>query len=337
MKQLLRNFKRQILRGSLGTLVLLLLLMSGQSATAGTLSCSITTSAACTGTVIYRLSGTSNAHGELPSQATAAYASNVVCCTNVIGLSNSCAGTASTTIKLSSTTNAHGEQNTYANFTQNACISVPTGGSVLVAYQANNCTGYDTTLGSMQNATNSHLGNVAAYTTKICATAAGVPQTISFSISDNSIGFGALSSVQTLYGTGDTLGTTSAATDAHTISIASNAASGYSMTLTGTTLTCSTCSGATINAAGASAVAPNIGTEQFGMHLVINSGTGSTSTPYNTSNWAFDTAAFPDLIATGVGDSVTTVFGARYMTNIASLSEAGSYSATLTYTVTATY
>ena len=63
-------------------------------ALAGTLSCSVATSGACTtGVVIYRMSGASNAHAELASQANANYNSNVVCCTNVIGIGNSCAAT----------------------------------------------------------------------------------------------------------------------------------------------------------------------------------------------------------------------------------------------------
>ena len=284
------------------------------------------------------MSGSSNAHAELPSQSNANYNSSVVCCTNVIGLSNSCAGTASTTLKLSSTTNAHAEENTFANFANNACISVPTGGNVTVGYQATNCTGFDTTLGSLESSSNSHVGDTTAYTTKVCATAAGVPQTISFSISDNSIGFGALSAVQTRYATGDTVGTTTDTADAHTISIASNAASGYSMTVNGTTLTCHSCTnGATITAIGASPVAASVGSEQFGIRLAVNSGTGSTSSPYSTNAWALDTAAFPDTIATGLGDSATTVFGLRYLSNIASISEAGGYTAVITYTVTASF
>lgn len=311
-----------------------LLLYLTPTTAAGTLSCSITSSASCTATVIYRLSNTSNAHAELPSQSNPAYNSTVVCCTNVIGLSNSCAGTASTTIKLSSSTNAHAEQKTFSNYPDNACISVPAGGSVSTGYQVSNCTGFDTILGSMESATNTHLGDVNAYPIKICATALGVPQTISFSISDNTIGFGTVSSLQTRYASGDTLGTTTDTSDAHTISIASNATSGYSMTISGTTLTDNS---KTISPTGSTAVVPAIGTEQFGVRLTINSGTGSTSSPYSGVTWALDTAAFPDLIATGLGDSVVTIFGARYMNNIATLSKAGRYTATITYTVTATF
>ena len=309
-------------------------------AIAGTLSCSMATSGACTnGTVMYRMSGTSNAHAELANQSNVNYNNNVVCCTNVIGLGNSCAATTTAiTLKLSSSTNAHAEQNSQSNFTSPACISVPSGGTVTVGYQANNCTGFDTTLGSMQSATNSHVGNPAAYTTKICASASGTPQTISFSISDNTIGFGALSAVQTRYASGDALGTTSTSTDAHTISIASNASGGYSMTISGATLTCSSCTnGATISAIGATPTAPSIGTEQFGTRITVNSGSGTTTSPYNTTNWALDTASFPDPIASGPGDSVTTIFGMKYMTNIATISEAGIYSAVITYTVTSTF
>jgi hypothetical protein len=53
---------------------------------------------------------------------------------------------------------------------------VPSGGSVSVGYQATNCNGYDTTLGSMSATDNSHVGNAAAYPSiQICASAAGTP------------------------------------------------------------------------------------------------------------------------------------------------------------------
>lgn len=331
MKPLLHHLYKHV---TLSVLASVVLLSSASLVFAGTLSCSVTTSAGCTGTVIYRMSSSTNAHAEMPNLTTPAYDNNVVCCTNVIGLSNSCAGTASTTLKLSSTTNAHAEQNTQTNYANNACISVPNGGSVTVGYQPNNCTGFDTTLGSIQSLTNSHVGNASAYTTKICASASGVPQTITFNISDNTTGFGSLSALQTRYSTGDTLGTTTDTADAHTISIASNASNGYSMSLTGSTLTVGS---RTITPLAGTPTAATIGTEQFGLRLTVNSGTGSSTSPYNTSLWAYDTANFPDQIATGNGDSITTVFGARYMANISALSEAGIYRATLTYIVTAMY
>lgn len=299
----------------------------------GTLSCTVSTSCP-SGTVIYRMSGTGNGHAELASGSSY---SQLVCCSGVTGLGNSCSGTYETAIKISGTGNAHIEQNSQTNYTDRACISVPSGGSVSIGYQSTNCSGYDTTLGSMSAVTNAHAGDGSAYTTKICGTATEPPQSITFSISDNTIGFGTLSSSAVRYATGDTSGATSDSADAHTISVSTNAASGYTMTLDGTTLTCATCGGATITALGASATASSVGTEQFGMRAAVNSGTGSVSSPYNTSNWALDTAAFPDVIATGSGDGATTVYGLRYIGNISSATDAGNYSSVLTYTATATF
>jgi|GEM_PF-678621 len=158
-----------------------------QTVYAGTLSCSITTAAACTGgtnRVILRMSSTTNAQAELPSQSTAAYANSVVCCSGVTGLSNSCSGSLATTsvLKLSSITNAHVEQKNQSNYANNACIGVPIGGNVSVGYQATDCSGYDTTLASMNATTNSHIGNSAAYSAfQICGTAYATAPTYSLS------------------------------------------------------------------------------------------------------------------------------------------------------------
>jgi len=146
------------------------------SVIAGTLSCSVTTSCP-TGVVVMRFSGTSNAHVELASQLNY---TQIVCCSGVIGLSNLCAGTFATALKLSGTTNAHSEQNTQSNYGNNACLSVPVGSSISIDYQANNCAGYDTTLGSISAITNAHAGDSSAYTTKICGNGAGpIPPSIS--------------------------------------------------------------------------------------------------------------------------------------------------------------
>lgn len=341
MAQLPRHFNA-IRRGTVLFLatVLFFVLSFEHIAYAGTLSCSVTTAALCTGgtnTVILRMSGASNAHAELPSQATAAYDSNVVCCSGVTGLSNACTAPSAVVLRLAGVTNAHSEQNSQANanYTSNACISVPSGGTVSVGYQATNCTGFDTTLGSMFAVTNAHVGNAAAYSAiQICGTATGGSQSLTFSISDNTIGFGTLVSSGARYATGDTLGSASDTADAHTISVATNASSGYAMTLNGATLTSGT---NTVNAIGATAVASSAGTEQFGARLIVNSGTGSATSPYATTNWALDTGAFPDQVASGAGDGVTTVFGVRYIGNISGNTENGSYSSTLTYVATATF
>lgn len=135
---------------------------------AGTLSCTIATSCP-TGAVIFRMSSSTNAHAELPSQSNY---SQLVCCTGITSIGNDCASTTNAVVlKLSSSTNAHSEQNTQTNYSQSACISVPSGGTVSVGYQSLNCSGFDTTLGSMSSSTNAHVGSSTVYTTQICATA----------------------------------------------------------------------------------------------------------------------------------------------------------------------
>ena len=319
------------------TIAVIIALGSVQSVNAVTLSCSVTTAAACTGTVIWRMSGATNAHAELPSQSTAAYASNVVCCSGVTGLGNACTGTFATALKLSGVTNAHVQQSgTYA---QSACISVPSGGSVSVGYQATNCTGFDTTLGSMTGTTNAHVGNTTAYTTKICGTATGAAaQSLTFSISDISIGFSNLDSANERWATGDGAGSATEVS-AHTMSASTNGTNGYVITVNGSTLT----SGAsTITAIGASAVNVTLsnGTEQFGIRLTASGGNGAVSTPYNgaANNYALDTAAFPDQVASDPdGDDVSTTYSVFYAANIANITEAGSYTAALTYAITANF
>jgi hypothetical protein len=141
---------------------------------AGTLSCTIRTSSCSGGEVeIFEMQNTTNSHAGLP----AASYTNLVCCGGVSGLGNDCASsTKAVVLKLSGATNAHARQNQLADYAgaNNACISVPSGGSVSVGYQPTDCAGFDTTLASMKATTNSHVGNTAAYAEyKICATAAG--------------------------------------------------------------------------------------------------------------------------------------------------------------------
>ena len=162
---------------------------------------------------------------------------------------------------------------------------------------------------------------------------ATVAQSLTFNISDNTIGFGALSSSAARYATGDTNGSASE-TSAHDIVVGTNATNGYSMTLNGATLTDG---GNTITAIGASNTASSVGSEQFGLRLVPSGGTGAVTAPYAASGFAFDTAAFPDQVASASAPSDNTTYSARYIANIASITEAGNYSATLTYTATANF
>ena len=108
--------------------------------------------------------------------------------------------------------------------------------------------------------------------------------------------------------------------------------------LNGSTLTCSSCGGATVTAIGTTATASSAGTEQFGLRATTTIGNGTIASPYNSASlWAFDTAAFPDLLATGSGDLVSSTYSMGYIANISALSEYGSYTSTLTYVVTGTF
>lgn len=315
--------------------VLFLGIFFARTVYAGTLACAVRTLACSGGEVdIFEMQSITNAHAGTP---TSTY-TNLVCCGGVTGIATDCTGTFATVLKLSGGTNAHVQQT--GSYEHNVCIQVPSGGSVSVGY-ASDCTtpvAYDTTLGlaSMSSTSNAHVGNNTAYVTKICASAAGAAaQSLTFSISDSTIGFGTLNNSVARYATGDTLGAATDVADAHTLSATTNASGGYVITINGTTLT----SGAnTVTAIGATAVASNPTTEQFGTRLIVNSGTGgSVSAPYNTANWALETTAFPDQVASGSGDSTEDVFGVRYIANIAGATEAGSYSAALTYVATATF
>jgi hypothetical protein len=162
---------------------------------------------------------------------------------------------------------------------------------------------------------------------------ATVAESLTFTISDNSIGFGTLSSSAAQYATGDTTGSASE-TEAHTLVVGTNASNGYTMTVNGATLT----SGAnTITAIGSSNTASSAGTEQFGLRMSASGGSGAVSAPYAASGFAFDTAAFPDQIASASGSSANTTYSVRYLGNITAQTEAGAYTATLTYVATANF
>jgi hypothetical protein len=162
---------------------------------------------------------------------------------------------------------------------------------------------------------------------------ATVAQSITFTISDNSIGFGNLTSANARYATGDASGSDSE-TGAHDLVVGTNASNGYTLTMDGDTLT----SGLnTIDSIGSSNTASSAGTEQFGVRFTASGGSGTVSAPYAASGFAFDDAAFPDTIASATGASANTTYSARYLANITSNTEAGAYTATMTYVATANF
>lgn len=292
-----------------------------------TLSCTV--AASCADTVLFKISSTDNGHA---GTSGASSYTQLVCCSGVTGLGNSCSGTYDVVLQLSGTDNAHAEQNTQANYATDVCLSSG-GDTVTIAYQSTNCTGYDTTVASMSATTNAHVGNSSAYATKICASISSASSSLSFSISDNTIGFGALSASSARYATGDTTGTGSE-TEAHTLAASTNATNGYTITVQGATLT----SGSyTIAAIGGTNANSSAGTEQFGLRA-SDTGTGSVSSPYAAAGFAYAaTAGTASTLGTGLGDSSSTTFSLRYLANITTATEPGSYVATLTYVATANF
>jgi hypothetical protein len=276
------------------------------------------------------MSGSTNAHTELPSQSNANYASNVVCCSSASAIGNSCSGNFKSIARISGSTNGTTQQSSVNTYGTNVCLSDTTFGDIITTgYQNTNCTGYDTTLFSMSSIDNAHVGDGSAYTIKACAKV--FTPSISFSISTNSVNFGSLSSSASRYA--DTSTGSATEVQAHTISASTNATSGYVVTVSGNTLT----SGVnTITAIGNTNTAPSIGTKQFGLRMVAT-GSGSVTAPYAASGFALDTAGFPSQVASGAGDGTTTTYSVRYLGNISPTTAAGTYTSMLTYIVTGTF
>ncbi len=158
--------------------------------------------------------------------------------------------------------------------------------------------------------------------------------TLSFSISDNTVGFGTLSPSTARFATGDQSGTGLEA-EAHSLTASTNASSGYTITVIGASLTDGA---ASITAMGGSNIVSSPGTEQFGLRATVLSGTGTVSAPYAASGYAYAaSSSVSDELATGLGDSSATVYSLRYLANIAVQTEPGSYSTALSFLITGNF
>ncbi len=159
---------------------------------------------------------------------------------------------------------------------------------------------------------------------------ATVASTLVFNVSDNTIGFGTLDASAARYANGAATGSSSPVT-AHTFDVATNATSGFTVTINGATLT----SGAnTITGIGNTNTASSAGTEQFGVRYTESGGTGATVTaPYAASGYAFATS-MPSQVASSTGPTATATYDAIYLANISGTTEAGAYATTLDYVAT---
>ncbi len=168
---------------------------------------------------------------------------------------------------------------------------------------------------------------------------ATVDPTITFSVSDTTIGFGSLSSTAARFATGDTTGSGSDSAAAHTLAVATNAASGYVLSYNGATLTSG---GNTIDVAAITNDADGTQSiEEFALGISTN-GSSTVATGYDHNavagnrDWAFVAGTTTTIISRTTPTNTETV-SAFYLSNIAGNTEAGSYSTNITYIATGTF
>jgi hypothetical protein len=167
-----------------------------------------------------------------------------------------------------------------------------------------------------------------------------VNPTITFSISDITIGFGDLSTSTGRWATGDTNGGDAGAslpTAAHTMGIATNATNGWAITYNGATLT----SGADTITATSGISGDSDGTqdsEEFGISASTD-GDCTIASGYEraaSANWDYVVSATTTL-ASENDKTATETISVSYLANISGTTEAGSYSTAITYIATATF
>ncbi len=171
------------------------------------------------------------------------------------------------------------------------------------------------------------------------AVTANVDPTITFSISDTSIGFGDLTTANARFATTDGTGADADSAEAFNMQLSTNADNGYAITYNGTTLTGTQ---GTISVATISNDANGTpGSEQFAMGFstdgdaTIAAAYDHNATPANR-DWNF-VASTTTTIASETGPTVTETISAFLLANIAGNTEAGSYSTSITYIATATF
>lgn len=182
--------------------------------------------------------------------------------------------------------------------------------------------------------------STAIVTNGVVALSAEVLASLSFTISDNTIYFGNLkSSGSSCWAQGGDPGyvtcPTIAEAEAFNMTAATNATTGYTVSVQGPTLT----SGGNSITAMSSTAAPSIGSEQFGIRANYAGGVGTVNATYGTAGqYAYTAnATTPVAVATASGPSLTTTYSVRYLANISPTTEAGSYTAAHTYIATGNF
>jgi hypothetical protein len=173
-------------------------------------------------------------------------------------------------------------------------------------------------------------GVVAASTAGQITTTARVDESLNFMLTAATVDLGTLTKTSTGIGTS-------------TMTVGTNASTGYSVAYKGNTLT----SGADQITPMAVAAASVQNSKQFGINLKLNTtpavgldvsgvGSGTAATGYNTQNqFKFNIAG--DVVASAAATTDDNVYTTSYIANITSATAAGFYSTVLTYTATANF
>ena len=172
-------------------------------------------------------------------------------------------------------------------------------------------------------------GTVATSTAGQVTVTASVDEALTFTLSSSTVPLTGLTPTSTGSGTSS-------------MSVSTNAATGYGVTVNGTTLTSA---GNTITALS-SPTASTIGTKQFGLNLVANTtpavgstvsgaGTGTAQTGYNSANnFKFVTG---NTVAAATIPTNNNTYTISYIGNIDTITNPGAYSTVLTYVATANF
>ena len=237
----------------------------------------------------------------------------------------------------SSTITFTAPDDTGGEITAGRCMQIQLGATAaLGSNEITNPTTIDT---NYNIAFNGSFGDVGTTTIRILdddqvAVTAEVLGSITFTLSENTISFGNLSATDDRYA--DTTGGDSTEAVAHNFIAGTNASSGYAVTIEGSTLTSA---GGTIDAIGGTASTSDTGIEQFGIRITAAGGDGAVTAPYNDATdyaYAADTGT-TDEVASASGATADTTYSVRYLANIASNTEAGTYSSAFTYVATANF
>lgn len=172
-------------------------------------------------------------------------------------------------------------------------------------------------------------GTVATSTAGQITVTASVDEALTFTLATATVALGTLSTGSTSSGTS-------------TMTASTNAATGYAITASGTTLT----SGSNTITALTSGAASATNTSQFGLNLAANTvpsvgtavsgtGTGTAATGYGTANtFKFNTG---DTVASASVATNSNTFTVSYIANISGITPPGAYSTVLTYVATANF